>query len=214
MAISSFCALHASVLANLRIPYAMARGDVLQGAGGCIAEVARAVKTIVAQAAWASVLAVSRTYDTLTDSVIFASWLLYGLTAATIFVFRKRMPDAVRPYRAWGYPILPVLFLIVTAFLIVNTFIATPAQAVMGARAPFYWYWSRALKAELIEFVLHEGDTGRYRRLPLRVVPRTSASLPVTNCSIWTGRLRKATAYGNKVIQDKRLQSRPSGIRS
>ena len=58
----------------------------------------------------------------------------------------------MRPYRAWGYPILPVLFLIVTTFLIVNTFIATPAQALMGAAlmllgAPFYWYWSRASAA-------------------------------------------------------------------
>ena len=153
MAISSFGALHASVLANSRIPYAMAREGMFFKALADVSPKSRVpVKAIVAQAAWASVLAISGTYDTLTDSVIFASWLFYGLTAATIFVFRKKMPDAVRPYRAWGYPILPVLFLLVTAFLIINTFIATPAQAVMGvglmlAGAPFYWYWSRALKA-------------------------------------------------------------------
>ena len=153
MMVSSFGALHASVLANSRIPYAMAREGMFFKPLADVSPKSRVpVKAIVAQAAWASVLAVSGTYDTLTDSVIFASWLFYGLTAGTIFVFRKRMPDAVRPYRAWGYPIVPVLFLIVTTFLIVNTFIATPVQALMGAGlmlagAPFYWYWSRALKS-------------------------------------------------------------------
>ena len=117
-----------------------------------LAEAAHIGRGTVQQINARLILAISGTYDTLTDSVIFASWLFFGLTAATIFVFRKKMPDAVRPYRAWGYPILPVLFLLVTAFLIINTFIATPAQAVMGvglmlAGAPFYWYWSRALKA-------------------------------------------------------------------
>jgi APA family basic amino acid/polyamine antiporter len=153
MMVSSFGALHASVLANSRIPFAMAReGMFFKALADVSPRTHVPINAIVAQAAWASVLAISGTYDTLTDSVMFASWLFYGLTAGTIFVFRKRMPNAVRPYRAWGYPILPVLFLVVTAFLLVNTFIATPAQALMGAGlmlagAPFYWYWSRALKS-------------------------------------------------------------------
>jgi basic amino acid/polyamine antiporter, APA family len=151
MMVSSFGALHASVLANSRIPYAMAKeGLFFRPLAGISPRTHVPIKAIVAQASWASVLAISGTYDTLTDSVIFASWLFYGLTAGTLFVFRKRMPDAVRPYRAWGYPVLPVLFLIVTAFLIINTFIATPEQAVMGAGlmllgAPFYWYWTRSI---------------------------------------------------------------------
>ncbi|HEY3738651.1 MAG TPA: amino acid permease [Bryobacteraceae bacterium] len=154
MLVSSFGALHASVLANSRIPYAMAKEGMFFKALADVSKGSRVpVKAIVAQAAWASVLAISGTYDTLTDSVMFASWLFYGLTASTLFVFRKRLPDAPRPYRAWGYPILPVLFLVVTAYLIVNTFIATPTQALLGAAlmlagAPFYWYWSRALNAK------------------------------------------------------------------
>jgi APA family basic amino acid/polyamine antiporter len=58
------------------------------------------------------------------------------------------MPGAERPYRAWGYPVIPVLFLLVTGWLILNTFIATPTQALTGVAlmalgAPFYWYWTR-----------------------------------------------------------------------
>ena len=60
------------------------------------------------------------------------------------------MPNAERPYRAWGYPVVPALFLLVTGWLIVNTFIATPTQAftgvfLMALGIPFYWYWSRKL---------------------------------------------------------------------
>lgn len=153
MMVSSFGALHASVLANSRIPFAMAREGMFFKALAEVSPNSRVpVKAIVAQAAWASVLAISGTYDTLTDSVMFASWLFYGLTAGTLFVFRRKLPDLERPYRAWGYPVIPVLFLIVTTFLIVNTFIATPTQALMGAGlmlagAPFYWYWTSGNRA-------------------------------------------------------------------
>jgi APA family basic amino acid/polyamine antiporter len=105
-------------------------------------------RAILAQAAWASVLAVSGSYDTLTDSVIFASWLFYGLSTASLFVFRRTMPDAPRPYRALGYPLVPMMFVLVTLALLVNTFIAAPRQAFQGvavllAGLPLYWYWSR-----------------------------------------------------------------------
>ena len=107
------------------------------------------VRAILAQAIWASVLAVSGSYDTLTDSVVFASWLFYGLVTASLFVFRKQMPDAPRPYRALGYPVVPLIFLLVTAALLFNTFFSAPREALRGvavlvAGLPFYWYWSRA----------------------------------------------------------------------
>jgi APA family basic amino acid/polyamine antiporter len=147
--ISSFGSLHASALANSRIPYAMARdGLFFRGLARLSPRSNVPVRAILAQAAWASVLALSGSYDALTDSVIFASWLFYGLTTASLFVFRKRMPDAPRPYRAFGYPVIPLIFLLATAALLINTFIAAPRQAVLGvavlaAGLPFYWYWSR-----------------------------------------------------------------------
>jgi APA family basic amino acid/polyamine antiporter len=147
--VSSFGSLHASVLANSRIPFAMARdGLFFRGLVRLSPRSNVPVRAILAQAAWASVLALSGSYDSLTDSVIFASWLFYGLVTASLFVFRKTMPDAVRPYRALGYPVIPMIFLFVTAALLINTFVAAPREALQGvvllaAGLPFYWYWSR-----------------------------------------------------------------------
>jgi APA family basic amino acid/polyamine antiporter len=147
--ISSFGALHSSVLANSRIPFAMARDGLFFRALVRLSPRSNVpVRAILAQAIWASVLALSGTYDTLTDSVIFSSWLFYGLVTAALFVFRKKMPDAPRPYRAFGYPVIPMIFLLVTAALLVNTFVAAPREALRGigvlaAGLPFYWYWAR-----------------------------------------------------------------------
>jgi APA family basic amino acid/polyamine antiporter len=147
--ISSFGSLHASVLANSRVPYAMARdGLFFRGLAHLSPRSNVPARAIVAQAAWGSILALSGSYDALTDSVVFASWLFYGLSTGSLFIFRRTMPDAPRPYRALGYPVVPVIFLIVTAALLVNTFVAAPHEAVRGvavliAGLPLYWYWAR-----------------------------------------------------------------------
>ena len=96
----------------------------------------------------AVVLVFSGSYDALTDYAIFAVLIFVGLSTASVFVFRRRLPDAVRSYRTVGYPIVPIVFLLVAAWLIVNTFVATPGRALAGvglmlAGLPFYWYWSR-----------------------------------------------------------------------
>lgn len=149
LAISTIGALHASVLANARIPFAMARdGLFFRRLAQLSPRSHLPVNALLVQAAWASVLTLSGTFDTLTDSVIFASWLFYGLATATVFVFRRTMPDADRPYRAWGYPVIPLLFLVVTAAMLVSALIATPRQALnglvmMAIGVPFYLYWAR-----------------------------------------------------------------------
>jgi len=147
--VSSFGSLHASVLANSRIPFAMARdGLFFRGLAKLSPRTNVPARAIVAQAAWGSVLAVSGSYDALTDSVVFVSWAFYGLSIASLFIFRRTMPDAPRPYRALGYPFIPLVFLCVTLALLINTFIAAPTQALQGvavlfAGLPFYWWWSR-----------------------------------------------------------------------
>jgi APA family basic amino acid/polyamine antiporter len=149
MMISSFGSLHASVLSNSRIPFAMAREGLFFKSLAVLSPRSNVpVRALLAQGSWASVLAVSGSYDTLTDSVIFASWLFYGLAAGSLFVFRRTLRDAPRAYRATGYPIVPLAFLLVTVALLANAFIATPRQALQGvgmlaAGLPFYWYWSR-----------------------------------------------------------------------
>ena len=104
--VSSFGSLHASVLANSRVPLRHGtRRTVLPRSGASVAALQCSGRAIVAQAAWGSVLALSGSYDALTDSVIFASWLFYGLSTGSLFIFRRTMPDAPRPYRAFGYPV-------------------------------------------------------------------------------------------------------------
>ena len=150
--VSSFGSLQASALAAARVPFAMARDGMFFRALGDLSPRSHVpVKAIVAQAAWGSVLALSGSYDTLTDSVIFASWLFYGLSTASLFVFRRTMRDVPRPYRALGYPYIPIVFLLVTAALLINTFFAAPREALRGvvflvAGLPLYWYWSRREK--------------------------------------------------------------------
>ena len=153
LAISTIGALHASVLANARIPFAMARDGLFFRR---LAELSPRshlpVNALRVQAVWASVLALSGTFDTLTDAVIFASWLFYGLATATVFVFRRTMPDAERPYRVWGYPFLPLLFLVATAAMLASALIAAPRQALnglvtMAIGVPFYLYWARRAPA-------------------------------------------------------------------
>jgi APA family basic amino acid/polyamine antiporter len=147
--VSSFGSLHSSVLANSRIPFAMARdGLFFRGLAKLSPRSKVPIRAILAQAAWGSVLALSGSYDTLTDSVVFVSWAFYGLSIASLFVFRRTMPNASRPYRALGYPGVPLVFLLVTVALLVNTFVAAPRQALQGvavllAGLPFYWWWSR-----------------------------------------------------------------------
>jgi APA family basic amino acid/polyamine antiporter len=149
MVVSSFGSLHSSVLSNSRIPFAMAReGLFFKALARLSARSSVPVRALLAQASWASLLAISGTYDTLTDSVIFASWLFYGLVAGALFVFRRTLPDAPRAYRAPGYPFVPIVFMLATLALIINTFIATPRQALYAAATliaglPFYRYWAR-----------------------------------------------------------------------
>ena len=146
---SSVGTLHTSILTGARVPYAMARdGLFFQNLSRLHPKTRVPVGALVVQGAWACLLALSGSFDTLTDYVIFGSWIFYGLVTASIFLFRRRQPHAERPYRAWGYPVVPVLFLLVTAFLLVNTLLTTPTQALVGLALialglPVYYFFFR-----------------------------------------------------------------------
>ena len=122
MMLSSWGSLQTSILGTARIPYAMARDGVFFQS---LARVSKDTKvpiiSLIVQGVWAAVLALSGTFDQLTDMAIFAFWLFYGMVAASVFVFRKREPDAARPYRTWGYPVVPAIFVLLTIYLIVFT---------------------------------------------------------------------------------------------
>ena len=102
------------------------------------------IRSLVVQGIWACLIALSGSYDTLTDYAIFALTLFYALVAASIFIFRRREPDAERPYRTWGYPVVPILFLIVSTWLIIETIRSNPARSGIGLflillGVPVYW---------------------------------------------------------------------------
>jgi APA family basic amino acid/polyamine antiporter len=90
------------------------------------------VWSIIIQAVWSSLLAVSGSYDQLTDYVIFASWIFYGMTTSAVLVLRRTMPDAPRPYKTLGYPLIPLVFVLVALGLIVNTLVARPVESATG----------------------------------------------------------------------------------
>jgi APA family basic amino acid/polyamine antiporter len=146
---SSVGTLHTSILTGARVPYAMSRDRLFfQNLSRLSPRTHVPIGALIVQGIWAGILTLSGSFDTLTDYVIFGSWIFYGLTTASVFIFRRRMPDAERPYRAWGYPVVPILFLLVTAWLLVNTLWATPLQAIIGLILialgfPVYLYWSR-----------------------------------------------------------------------
>jgi APA family basic amino acid/polyamine antiporter len=146
---SSIGTLHTSILTGARVPYAMARdGLFFQNLARLNPKTRVPIGALAVQGVWACVLALSGSFDTLTDYVIFGSWIFYGLVTGSIFLFRRRMPNAERPYRAWGYPVVPILFLLVTAFLLVNTLLTTPVQALTGLGLialglPVYYFFFR-----------------------------------------------------------------------
>ena len=149
LAVSVGTALQIVALVGARIPYAMASDGVFFRSLATLHPRTKVpVRALVAQAVWASVLVLSGSFDTLTDYVIFAVLIFMGLATASVFVFRRRMPEAPRPYRTWGYPVVPILFLLTAAWLIVNTLQTSPTQALSGLGlvalgVPFYLYWSR-----------------------------------------------------------------------
>ena len=146
---SSVGTLHTSILTGARVPYAMSRDRLFfQNLAKLSPRTHVPIGALILQGIWASLLALSGSFDTLTNYVIFGSWIFYGFVTASVFIFRRRMPDAERPYRAWGYPVVPVLFLLVTAWLLINTLWTTPRQALYGLGLialglPVYSFWAR-----------------------------------------------------------------------
>ncbi len=152
--ISIFAALNGSILTGSRVPYAMARDHRFFRA---VANVNASYHTpgvsILALSAWSAVVVLSGRYEQLFTYVIFASWILYGMTTAAVIVLRRKRPDLPRPYRTLGYPVLPVLFVLVAISLVLSTLFDSPRESLLGLLLillglPFYFYWKRRYPQE------------------------------------------------------------------
>ncbi len=142
--ISALGAMNGAILTGARVPYAMAQEKLLPAWIGKLSKTAQVpVASVVIQGIWAGVLALSGTFETLTDWVIFSSWIFYGLCGYAVIRLRKTEPKLARPYQTPLYPVLPWLFILSSVALLVNSLVEMPKQSLFGlafilAGVPFY----------------------------------------------------------------------------
>ena len=123
---------NASILTGSRPYYAMARNGLFFSGIQKINRNNVPSNSLLWQGVWASVLVLSGTFDQLTDMVIFAVFIFYGATTLGVFILRRKMPDAHRPYKVWGYPFVPAIFILFCIGLFFNTIVTRPREAIIG----------------------------------------------------------------------------------
>jgi basic amino acid/polyamine antiporter, APA family len=146
---SIFGALNGNMLAGPRAYFAMARdGLFFSFVGRVHSRYQTPVFAILIQGIWSVVLAASGSYQQLYTYVIFSGWIFYAAAVLSVLVLRRREPFLKRPYRVWGYPVLPVLFSIAALAVVANTVAREPGEALIGLSLiligiPIYLIWTR-----------------------------------------------------------------------
>ena len=147
MMLSALGSLNSDILTGARVPYAMARDGVYFRVAAGISERFRTpTGALVLQGAFGTMLALSGTFEDLYSLFLFAQWIFYGLATASVFVLRRKEPGLVRPYRTWGYPVVPALFVLGSIALTLNIWWSRPVRSSLGlllilAGLPFYRRW-------------------------------------------------------------------------
>jgi basic amino acid/polyamine antiporter, APA family len=147
--VSTFGCLSSTILYSSRLYLPMARDGLFFPSLGAVHPRFRTPgRSLWAQSLWATLLALSGTYDQLYTYVMFVAVLFHVATGASVFVLRRTRPDAPRPYRAWGYPVVPGLFVLASLALVVNTLAGRPVESLLGLGLvalglPAYSYWRR-----------------------------------------------------------------------
>lgn len=149
MMISSLGALHAGIAATARVPYAMAKDGVFFRWFGQLSAAQVPVRSVLLIAIWSAVLALTGSYDKLTDWAIFSLWLFYGLTAGALIILRRKRSTTETAFRVPGYPVTPLLFIAVTTLIVINTLYTAPIPTLAGISVmllglPFYKYWQQS----------------------------------------------------------------------
>jgi APA family basic amino acid/polyamine antiporter len=160
--LSTFGAVQGNVLSVTRVTFAMARENhFFKTAGSIHPRFETQGHALWIHGVWSSLLVLSGTFDTLTDMVIFSSWFFYGMTALGVFVLRLKMKDVPRPYRVWGYPVIPGIYVIFTFFFLIITLVndisnyisgktviiqSVFALLMMAAGIPLYFYFKRKIQ--------------------------------------------------------------------
>ncbi len=151
--ISTFGCTNGLILAGARLYYAMAKDNLFFARAGQLNKNSVPAFALVIQAVWAGLLCFSGTYSDLLDYVIFAVLVFYVLTIAGLFILRKTRPDAERPYKAFGYPVLPALYVVVAALICIDLLIFKPMYTWPGViivliGIPVYFVWNAVHRRE------------------------------------------------------------------
>jgi APA family basic amino acid/polyamine antiporter len=151
--ISTFGCTNGMTLAGARVYYAMAKdGLFFSSASRVHPKYHTPAVSLILQAIWAAILTLTGTYSELLDYVIFAVMLFYILTIGGIFWLRRKRPEADRPYRAWGYPVLPLLYIVFASFVELALLTHKAVQSFAGLSIvalgiPVYFLWRRRAKS-------------------------------------------------------------------
>jgi APA family basic amino acid/polyamine antiporter len=153
--VSTFGCNNGLILSGARVYYAMARDGLFFKTAGTLSKNGVPSKALIAQAIWTSLLCLTGTYGQLLDYVIFAALIFYVATTIGLFILRSKRPDAERPYRALGYPVLPALYIVLASVVAVVLLIAdkTRAQALSGLvivaiGVPVYFMWRKKVEPQ------------------------------------------------------------------
>jgi basic amino acid/polyamine antiporter, APA family len=151
--ISTFGCNNGIILASARVYYAMAKDGLFFKSVGALNSKGVPARGLVVQSVWTCLLCLSGTYSNLLDYVIFTVLLFYILTIASIFILRKKMPQAPRPYKAIGYPVVPVLYMLCMLFIMIDLLVYKPLYTWPGLiivliGVPVFFIWRRLNKTE------------------------------------------------------------------
>jgi APA family basic amino acid/polyamine antiporter len=147
--VSTFGTVNGFILAGPRVYYAMAKDRLFfERIGEIHGRFHTPAFSIVLQGVWAALLTLTGKFEQLFTYVIFASWLYYAMAVSAVIVLRRKYPSAPRPYKTWGYPIVPVLFVAIALWFVYNTLTSDPRDSLMGLALvllglPAYFYWRR-----------------------------------------------------------------------
>jgi basic amino acid/polyamine antiporter, APA family len=142
-------AVNGCILTGARVPFAQARdGYFFSRFGRVHPRFATPAFAIGVQAVWTAVVILTGSYETLASYTIVSAWLFYTLSVAAVWVLRRKMPDAPRPYRMWGYPVTLWLFVLVSIWFLIDALVNQPktsliALGIAAAGIPFYFIWRR-----------------------------------------------------------------------
>ncbi|HTN35579.1 MAG TPA: amino acid permease [Arachidicoccus sp.] len=170
--VSTFGCTNATILLSSRIYYAMARkGLFFKSVARCHPKNNTPANALIYQGIWAVILVFSGSFDMLTDLLIIAAFVFYGLIVLGVIILRIRRADIPRPYKTFGYPWVPVIFLLFCLILLVISLIESPVKSFIGfclifSGLPFYYYWRARASGSRLDGDLMDPETKTQAHLP------------------------------------------------